>query len=161
MHDSDELDDILNEIRNRQNPQTEDAPPEPEPPQTVDMPLFDQADAPTPAPKDLPENPTLPTEAAEETPAAPAMPENTPTADGREDVYTNVFSGTEETRAEATYTPPTRPLGDDEYPEEEMKKNDKQKKIIIAVVAVVVVIAVALGIYFGVVRGKTRSQPPA
>lgn len=42
-----------------------------------------------------------------------------------------------------------------------MKKNDKQKKIIIAVVAVVVVIAVALGIYFGVVRGKTRSQPPA
>ena len=29
MHDSDELDDILNEIRNRQNPQTEDAPPEP------------------------------------------------------------------------------------------------------------------------------------
>ena len=28
-----------------------------------------------------------------------------------------------------------------------MKKNDKQKKIIIAVVAVVVVIAVALGIY--------------
>ena len=64
MHDSDELDDILNEIRNRQNPQTEDAPPEPEPPQTVDMPLFDQADAPTPAPEDLPENPTLPTEAA-------------------------------------------------------------------------------------------------
>lgn len=125
------------------------------------MPLFDHADAPTPAPKDLPENPTLPTEAAEETPAAPAMPEDTPTADGREDVYTNVFSGTEETRAEATYTPPTRPLGDDEYPEEEMKKNDKQKKIIIAVVAVVVVIAVALGIYFGVVRGKTRSQPPA
>ena len=75
MHDSDELDDILNEIRNRQNPHTEDAPPEPEPPQTVDMPLFDQADAPAPAPKDLPENPTLPTEAAEETPAAPAMPE--------------------------------------------------------------------------------------
>ena len=83
MHDSDELDDILNEIRNRQNPHTEDAPPKPEPPQTVDMPLFDQADAPTPAPKDLPENPTLPTEAAEETPAAPAMPEATPTADGR------------------------------------------------------------------------------
>ncbi len=27
MHDSDELDDILNEIRNRQNPHTEDAPP--------------------------------------------------------------------------------------------------------------------------------------
>ena len=26
MHDSDELDDILNEIRNRQNPHTEDAP---------------------------------------------------------------------------------------------------------------------------------------
>ena len=75
MHDSDELDDILNEIRNRQNPHTEDTPPEPEPPQTVDMPLFDQADAPTPAPKDLPENPTLPTEAAEETPAATAMPE--------------------------------------------------------------------------------------
>lgn len=121
MHDSDELDDILNEIRNRQNPHTEDAPPEPEPPQTVDMPLFDHADAPTPAPKDLPENPTLPTEAAEETPAASAMPEDTPTADGREDVYTNVFSGTEETRAEATYTPPTQPLGDDEYPEEEMK----------------------------------------
>ena len=70
MHDSDELDDILNEIRNHQNPHTEDAPPEPEPPQTVDMPLFDHADAPTPAPKDLPENPTLPTEAAEETPAA-------------------------------------------------------------------------------------------
>ena len=68
MHDSDELDDILNEIRNRQNPHTEDAPPEPEPPQTVDMPLFDHADAPTPAPKDLPENPTLPTEAAEECP---------------------------------------------------------------------------------------------
>ena len=120
MHDSDELDDILNEIRNRQNPHTEDTPPEPEPPQTV------------------------------------AMPEDTPTADGREDVYTNVFSGTEETRAEATYTPPTRPLGDDEYPEEEMKKNDKQKKIIIAVVAIVVVIAVALGIYFGVVRGKNE-----
>lgn len=156
MHDSDELDDILNEIRNHQNPHTEDAPPEPEPPQTVDMPLFNHADAPTPAPKDLPENPTLPTEAAEETPAASAMPETTPTADGREDVYTNVFSGTEETRAEATYTPPTRPLGDDEYPEEEMKKNDKQKKIIIAVVAVVVVIAVALGIYFGVVRGKNE-----
>lgn len=156
MHDSDELDDILNEIRNHQNPHTEDAPPEPEPPQTVDMPLFDQADAPTPAPKDLPENSTLPTEAAEETPAASAMPETTPTADGREDVYTNVFSGTEETRAEATYTPPTRPLGDDEYPEEEMKKNDKQKKIIIAVVAVVVVIAVALGIYFGVVHGKNE-----
>ena len=58
MHDSDELDDILNEIRNRQNPHTEDTPPEPEPPQTVDMPLFDQADAPTPAPKDLPENPS-------------------------------------------------------------------------------------------------------
>ena len=71
MHDSDELDDILNEIRNRQNPHTEDTPPEPEPPQTVDMPLFDHADAPTPAPKDLPENPTLPTEAAEETPTAP------------------------------------------------------------------------------------------
>lgn len=46
MHDSDELDDILNEIRNHQNPHTEDAPPEPEPPQTVDMPLFDHADAP-------------------------------------------------------------------------------------------------------------------
>ena len=43
MHDSDELDDILNEIRNHQNPHTEDAPPEPEPPQTVDMPLFDHA----------------------------------------------------------------------------------------------------------------------
>lgn len=27
MHDSDELDDILNEIRNHQNPHTEDAPP--------------------------------------------------------------------------------------------------------------------------------------
>ena len=40
MHDSDELDDILNEIRNRQNPHTEDAPSEPEPPQTVDMPLL-------------------------------------------------------------------------------------------------------------------------
>ena len=26
MHDSDELDDILNEIRNRQNPHTEDTP---------------------------------------------------------------------------------------------------------------------------------------
>ena len=38
MHDSDELDDILNEIRNRQNPHTEDTPPEPEPPQTVDIP---------------------------------------------------------------------------------------------------------------------------
>lgn len=161
MHDSDELDDILNEIRNHQNPHTEDAPPEPEPPQTVDMPLFDHADAPTPAPKDLPENPTLPTEAAEETPAAPAMPETTPTADGREDVYTNVFSGTEETRAEATYTPPTRPLGDDEYPEEEMKKNDKQKKIIIAVVAVVVVIAVALAFTLAWCAAKTRSQPPA
>lgn len=105
MHDSDELDDILNEIRNRQNPHTEDAPPEPEPPQTVDMPLFDHADAPTPAPKDLPENPTLPTEAAEETPAAPAMPEDTPTADGREDVYTNVFSA----RRRPGQRQPTRP----------------------------------------------------
>lgn len=28
MHDSDELDDILNEIRNRQNPHTEDTPPD-------------------------------------------------------------------------------------------------------------------------------------
>lgn len=156
MHDSDELNDILNEIRNRQNPNTQNepnpTPAQPEVPQTMDIPLFDHTDAPTPP--DLPQSPTLPTEQETEPPAAPDEPEATPSADGREDVYTNVFFGTEEPRAEAVYAPPTRPFGDDEYPEEEMKKNDNQKKIIIAVVAVVVVIAIALGVYFGVVRHK-------
>ncbi len=158
MHDSDELDDILNEIRNRQNPNTQSeptpAPAQPEPPQTVDIPLFDHTDA--PATPDLSESSTLPTEQEPEPKVDLEIPETFSAADDREDVYTNVFFGTEEPRAEAVYAPPTRALGDDEYPEEEMKKNDNQKKIIIAVVAVVVVIAIALGVYFGVVRGKNE-----
>ncbi len=55
-------------------------------------------------------------------------------------------------------------LAADEYSEEEniMKKGDNKKKIIIAIIAVAVVVAVAVGLYFGVFAKKeepTTTQP--
>lgn len=161
MSNSDELDEILSEIRNRQNHESTDNPEasfatEPkkdEPAQDAEVKLHFDGDTEKQAEAD--EEPTAPL-------LQPEPEENTPKdTDAAEDVYTDVFSDEGGESSAKPYAPLQNDavIGAEEYPEEDMGTNSNKKKIIIAAVAVIAVIAVIIGVYFGFIHKQPADTP--
>lgn len=155
MSNSDELDEILSEIRNRQSQEegteTKEVISEANQESAVfqeEIKLnFDEPQQEAPAPSAEPE--PEPAEAEEEAVPADAA-----------DIYQDVFSAAEVAESTNEYAPfEEERIGAEEYPEEEMETGSNKKKIIIAVVAVVAVIAIAVGVYFGFFHNKDTKEP--
>lgn len=163
MSKSDELDEILSEIRDRQNhgdgdggestaESTTGSETENEEEEEEEFRLPDDE----PTDDDEAKDDTA-DERGDESEAEEAVLTN-----GDEKTYEHVFSdGTDEAPDDNQPEPlQFDAIGDIEYPEEDMSnsKSNSKTKIIIAVVAVVVIIALAVGIYFAT-AGKKSEEP--
>lgn len=157
MKNSDELDKILKEIKNRQNNEPTNYPNDnqitndnSDREETIKIEFGDENSS------------NSSNSEADETQITFApLPEAPPQNIAEEDVYKNVFSNTENEVPEELSKPfasEGETTDGQEYPEEEMEAPDNKKKIIAIVVAVVVAIAVAVGVY--VALSKDKKEEP-
>lgn len=160
MSNSDELDEILNEIRDRQNHGDGDGEKSTAEPIQDSAADSDENEEEFRLPEDEPQD-ISEAETADAIGEDDSETEETVITNGDEKTYEHVFSdGTDETPDDNEQPEPLQfdAIGDLEYPEEDMSnsKMNNKTKIIIAVVAVIVIIALAVGIYFAAAGKKTE-----
>lgn len=161
MSNSDELDEILSEIKDRQNRGDGDGEKRSDETNQASAPDSDEENFRLPDDEPLGGDETEDDLAAEI--ADDSETEETVFTNGDEKTYEHVFSdGVGETADDSEQPEPLQfdAIGDIEYPEEEMSnsKMNNKTKIIIAILAVIVIIALAVGIYFAT-AGKKTEEP--